>query len=240
MYKLRIMLLSVAVFIASPASAQSYFPNIMVSDFPDPVVGKEDDDGGYADDRSARASEVPKRSVATQKLDARFTISQARRKANVMRFLANMKRQDARNGGAMEQVLVTGDPMATLERAMQSSGLSPANLGDVFALWWISSWKVVNGDFTLEPSAEEIAGVRNQSAVMMANWPNLSLMTNEHKQDTADELMLSTLLVVSAAQAAKANPAQARTFQDYVRSGAQVYGMDLDAIELTNNGFVSR
>ena len=222
------------------AYAQSYFPNIVISDFPDPVVGGDDAD---VDDRSASEiyrDAVAARPVVNDQAAMRFTLSVARRNANRMQYIAQMKQQNPAVGDGLEQSFQGSDPLQSLDQVMRAGGFSSSNLADVFAIWWLSSWQVSNGDFEMEATDAQIAGVKNQAAAMMVNWPGLGEMTNEQKQDVADNFMMTTLMVISAAQGAKINPQSAPAIQQFVRAPAAQLGMDLTAYRITDQGFVLR
>jgi hypothetical protein len=58
------------------------------------------------------------------------------------------------------------------------------------------------------------------------------------KQETAETLLIQTLLMGAYIEHAKADPALFRQVADAARKGARASGLDLDAMELTDDGFV--
>lgn len=68
--------------------------------------------------------------------------------------------------------------------------------------------------------------------------PELVDADDATKQEMAESLLIQAALIIAAQEGAAHNPALMQKLADAVRQGAKASGLDLDAIQLTDTGFV--
>lgn len=120
------------------------------------------------------------------------------------------------------------------------NGLDADNLADANTAYLIASWALVNNVETL--SSHAIAVVRNQMRAAVSNSRDVIGMTDGEKQEAAETLIYNTVLVMAnRIEIAKTRDSalhqQAAAHYDAAFKGL---GIDLTALELTENGFVRR
>ncbi len=127
--------------------------------------------------------------------------------------------------------------MPKLEAELGRFGLRSDNLADAYTVWWINVWHAAHG-VTGDPTQASVKAVKAQSERAMLATPGLAGGDDAGKQAMAEALLLQAVLIGSAAEQAKADPAQLRQIGDAARRSARGFGLDLDAFTLTDAGFV--
>jgi hypothetical protein len=120
---------------------------------------------------------------------------------------------------------------------MRSVGLSRDNAADAFAVYWISAWQAANGR-TTTPSAETFKAVAAQAARGLAQSPDFTGANDAQTQEMAEALMLHAALIDGSLDDAGSDRAKQKALAKAVMQGAAASGLELDKMNLTEEGFV--
>lgn len=238
-----IVILAVAApLIPAPAAAQDGWSWSIII----PSVARTDILGLHLSDMMARqearngqAGKAPAAPpAAAEPAKLRFTPTLEARKANFQRLV------DQRRGGADAATLrqfetLLADPafMRQVEGELAKRGLRADSMADAFAIWWIQAWQTVHGQ-TDDPSPAAIRAVRAQAGRAMLTLPGLLAAPDAGKQAFAEGLLVQAVLMGTALEQVKADPAQVRRLAASVRAAARSQaGLDLTAMTLTDAGF---
>ena len=245
----RALLIALLAFApAMPAAAQDVFswamimPSVTHTDplsmhLDDMMVRQEARRRGVAPP-ATRGAAQPSRTPAASPATLRFTPTVAARKANFDRLLADRRRQgDAATTAEFAGLLSNPDLMPSIDREMRARGLSATNMADAFAIWWVQAWQTSRGD-TSDPSPAALKAVKGQAEAAMLSMPALTGLPDAQKQGFAEGLLVQAAILGSAAEQVKADPAQSRKLAGIARANARQAGLDLDAVRLTDQGFV--
>lgn len=122
---------------------------------------------------------------------------------------------------------------------MALNGLDANNLADANTAYLVASWALVNNVELIHPRA--IVSVRDSMRAAVSNSPEVLAMSNADKQEAAEILIYNTVLVmanrvqIASRRDLGLQAAAARHYGD----GFRQIGIDLLAMDLTDNGFVS-
>ena len=86
---------------------------------------------------------------------------------------------------------------------------------------------------------KQALAVRDQMALILLASPETASLTDTKKQELADALILNTLVVAAAFEAAKAgDPSVKRELADQIQAMVKTsLGIDLRAVRLTDEGY---
>jgi hypothetical protein len=183
---------------------------------------------------SDTVSVAPTNGVSPEKL--RYKPSSIRRKANYAGFVAQSRRADPAGADALAATLAT-DPIARLEPLLARYGLTTSNVADAYAVYWEEAWEAVHG--VDGPDTREAAqAIKRQAAEAILTTPEFARATDAQKQELADSLLVQAVLIGAAKHQAGGDRGKLRQIADAVRQGAKGMGLDLDAMTLTEAGFV--
>ena len=216
------------------ASAQSYFPNIQISDFPDPVVSSSSETDGY---RPVGAQPVRKAPSPAATLD--YRPSKAVRKQNVARMVAEQRKTDPAAAAKTEAFFASTDMIEQIDDMMRPMGLRANNVGDAYTLWWVIAWHAANGRQG-EPDLATMTAVKRQAENALLSAPQIASASNELKQEMAEAFLIQAALIDASNDEAAGNPAKVTALAKAVNKGARQVGLDLTKMSLTQDGFVPR
>ena len=167
----------------------------------------------------------------------RFTPSTERRAANFRRYLAQRQGGDAASVKQLQALL--GDPtlMPRIEAELRRFGLRPDNVADAYTVWWINAWQAAHGQ-TGDPSLASTQAVKVQAERAFLAAPSLALSDEATKQALAEGLLVQAVILAGVTEQVKGDPSQLRVIGDLARQSARRFGLDLDAVALTDAGFV--
>jgi hypothetical protein len=171
------------------------------------------------------------------KFDSRFIPSVPRRKANLASFVAKSRASDPAGSAQMAQLFASTDPIVALGRDLQPYGLRTDNVADAYTVYWVQAWQAANGD-TSDPSRATMQAVKRQSASALAATSEFGAATDATKQEMAEAMMVQAMLISASVDVYKDDPNMMRQLGAAVRKGAKASGLDLDAMTLTDEGFV--
>ncbi len=153
----------------------------------------------------------------------------------------HFRRAGAAEAGEVEQRIRSGAMLREFDRLLANNGHSPTNLADVLAAYLVLSWEVVNDrDATRMPDG--MRAVRRQLMAPLAALPSIAAMDDAAKQAQAERTAYLALAAVAAHRALKSgdDPAQLASLRANVRKSLLRSGVDLEALELTADGFRTR
>lgn len=176
---------------------------------------------------------VPRAQVAS----LAYQPSIERRKANLAKIVAHTERLDAKGAAELERLFASGDVVAKMQNAVSRYGIRTDNLADAYAMWWIDSWQAAHNRNT-PFNARQFAAVRAQAARAMLAVPDIARGGDATKQQLAEGHLIQAFIIESMMGLAERNPAFRATMARAVRQGARASGVDLDAMRLTEAGFV--
>ncbi|NIJ22172.1 hypothetical protein FHS95_003887 [Sphingomonas naasensis] len=198
---------------------------------------------GTAMDEAAQESVTKDRRVEASKprptASLRFTPSLERRRANYARFVAKARARDPQGAASLEKDLAANDLIARAAPELARYGFRIDHVGDAYAAWWLNAWLAAR-QRTDTPPLRQIAAVRAQAAEAMAAIPEIANAGDAAKQEMAEANLLQSLLIGASLEHAKDDPAQLQRIAAAVRQGARAAGLDLDTMDLTDQGFVPR
>jgi hypothetical protein len=166
-----------------------------------------------------------------------YTPSTSRTRANLQTFVNKTRKVDPQGAADLEKTFASTDVIGIMGQEMAKVGLNKNNAADAFAVYWINAWQVAHGDNSV-PSKAMARAVAAQAARGMSQSPEFNRATDAQKQEMAEALIVQAMLVASAMEQMAGNPSQMKALATAVRQGAKASGLDLDAMTLTEQGFV--
>lgn len=165
-----------------------------------------------------------------------FTPNRSRTQANLRNFVARTPHPAAR--AELEQ-MVAAQPglMDEIAASTRAYGFDPHNVADAYALWWINAWDASEKRDS-KPDAATVAAVKQQVYAAFAAMPDFAATSDAKRQEFAEALLLQAALLGSAFEQNKNNPEILEMLAIAARKGAKAsYGIDLQTMTLTRNGF---
>jgi hypothetical protein len=231
-------LMLTAVAATAPAAAQDFSmppinPGIIASVARTDVLGshlREVEQGG-------NDAAVTTALIAASAATLRYAPSAQRRRINMARFVEKTRSSNPSSAAKMEQLFASVDVIAAMDRALAPVGLRTDNVADAYAVWWMTAWGAAHGD-TSTPSMAKAQAVRAQAARAVAAVLDSAKADAAAKQEYAEALLVQAALIDGMVEQYGQDPAMAPKIASSVRKGARASGLDLDAMTLTEEGFV--
>lgn len=199
---------------------------------------------GTAMDEAAQESVTAKRrrSASARTLPApvarlTYAPSVEQRRKDLTQFVARSRKSDPQGAAALEKLFATQDIIAQINGQLVAYGFRPNDLGEAYAAWWLNSWLASRGQ-TDDPSKQQIAAVRTQAARAIAAIPAVGGADDAAKQQMAEAYLVQTALIGAHLEQAKGDPARLKRLAAAVNQGARRSGLNLEAMTLTDDGFV--
>jgi hypothetical protein len=101
----------------------------------------------------------------------------------------------------------------------------------------MSAWQAAHGDAST-PSRGKAQAVRAQASDALAATPEFARADDAAKQEYAEALLVQAALIDEMMSQYGSDPAVAPKLAASVRQGARASGLDLDAMTLTEAGFI--
>lgn len=203
-----------------------------------PSVTGTDQLGLHLRDQLAKQKQDgPPAEAAPGSASLRYVPSSERRTVNLRNFVERSRRVDPAGAQQLQGLFAAGDIIDKMAAVMAQHGFRADDLGDVYALWWITAWQASRGHND-DQSPALYAAVRGQARRALADTPALAGAGDAAKQEFAESLMLQSLLIDAAVEQAKGDPARLGAVGAAAAQGARGMGLDLSAMTLTENGFV--
>jgi hypothetical protein len=166
-----------------------------------------------------------------------YTLSLSLRRENLANFSSKLRVADPARAEQMGVIFSSGDVIADIDGLMQSMGMSAGNTADAWAIWWIGAWQVASGD-NRPFNASVYKAVSAQAARAMTGSPEFANATDAQKQEMAENMLLQTALISASKGIYAGDRAMLQKLGTDVKQGAKRAGIDLDAMTLTEDGFV--
>jgi hypothetical protein len=224
--------------LAAPAGAQDVWGWSVII----PSVTGTDQLGMYLRNHLAQQKATPQAAPSpAAKADPaalRYVPSKERRAANLKSFADRIGRADPAGARQLQALFASGDVIDKMGALIGPHGFRIDDLGDVYALWWITTWQATRGrNDDTSPAINE--AVRRQTHRALAATPALLSGGEATRQQLAESLLLHAMLIDAAVDQAKGNPQQMQTVGKAAAQGAKVMGLDLATMQLTETGFVA-
>lgn len=232
----RILTLASALALATPAAAQDgvdwggLMSGIAHGTAMDEAAQQSVSSNRRGSGRSARVAPAPAVRLT-------YKPSMERRRANFAQFVAKTRKKDPEGAALLEKELARSDVIAKMGQALSGYGMRTDNVADAYAAWWLNAW-LASRQRTDTPPARQIAAVRAQAARAMSTLPEMANASDAVKQEIAEANLVQTALIGAYLEHAKNDPALLRKIASAVRQGARNSGLNLDGMELTDDGFV--
>jgi hypothetical protein len=165
-----------------------------------------------------------------------FYPSKAQRKKNIAKYIADVAKVAPDYAPQLAAEFADGKMFAQFGQLMDSVGLDANDVGDNLAAWWITAWEASMARSVETPPAA-FAKVKEQVRRILSEKA-LVAMSNVEKQNYADSMTIQTLVLANQIEQAKSNPEIAQKLATGIKAGAKKMGFDLDAMTLTEDGFV--
>ena len=138
----------------------------------------------------------------------------------------------------LETAFASQDTFAGLDKVISVYGLKSNNLADTLTVFLDTLREAANGKDENVTRKQALA-VRDQMALILLASPETASLTDPKKQELADALILNTLVVAAAFEAAKAgDPSVKRELADQIQAMVKTsLGIDLRAVRLTDEGY---
>jgi GNAT superfamily N-acetyltransferase len=173
---------------------------------------------------------------AARPASLRYTPSPARRRANLAQFLERARATDPAGAQSLAALFAQGDILERIGAAMAPLNLRVDDLGDAYAVWWITLWQASQGRHD-DPDVATAAAVRAQAAGAMAGIPALAEAPDASRQQLAESLLLQAMLIGAALDQAR-SPEALREAAAAAHQAAAKLGLELRGLRLTRRGFV--
>jgi hypothetical protein len=188
---------------------------------------------GGATQQARRDRLPPSAPVLTYRADP------AQRVQNLNRFVENLRGIDPAGAASLAKLFASTDIVAAIGQEMSKEGLKVTNVADAYAVYWITAWEASRGIAGVETSGVRARAVRDQAARAFAATPAFARSTNAMRQEFAETLLIQSLLIQSNMTALASDKPRQQQLSDAVRTGAAQMGLTLDAMTLTDAGFVA-
>jgi hypothetical protein len=167
-----------------------------------------------------------------------FTASPSRRKTNLAKFVSKTRPVNPDGATKMEQLFASTDVIASIGQGIAPKGLRVDNVADAYAVYWITAWEAAHGIVGSDTSRVQAQGVKAQVSRALLATPDFTSASPAQKQEFAEALLVQSALISASMEQMAGDPAQKRAIAAAVRKGARAMKLDLDAMTLTENGFV--
>ncbi len=164
--------------------------------------------------------------------------SLSRRATNISNFISANRRVNPALGAELERVFAANDVMADLSKGLAVYGLKIDNVADSFTAYWINAWEAAHTVGVSNTNKSIAMRVKSQVEKMMRTSPNFVLATEAQRQEMSETWLIQAALLAPLGKMAADDPALAKVITRNVRKSALASGLDLDAMTLTEDGFV--
>jgi hypothetical protein len=177
-----------------------------------------------------------KAAPAAKPQSLKFVPNNTQRKKNIADYVARVAKIAPDYAPQLAAEYADGSVFNQYGLALMGVGLDANDLGDNFTVWWMSAWEASMGrPVSIAPAS--FASVREQVGRVLAGKA-FAVMSNVQKQKFSDSLAIQAMILSNQIKQAKADPLIAKQLAVGIKQGAKKLGLDLDAMTLTDKGFV--
>jgi hypothetical protein len=167
-----------------------------------------------------------------------FAPSISRRRENLAGFVRSAKLANMRGGSELESVFADGDIIQKIGESLVPYGLKTNNLADAYAVYWMSMWEASRGIVSSQTSKPQALAVRKQVADALLASEQIVNSSETAKQQLVEALLVDAALVTGYLAQANGDRQLLEKIANMSKANALKAGLDLDAMDLTPNGFV--
>ena len=233
---MRAILLLVPLLVASPLAAQDIgggFVSAGIGNAGIEAVNQQVEDVVVERDLPAVAE-------ASTDVSLSYSSDPSRTRSNLQEFAERAAKADPVAGQQLRDLFRDQpDIVAQTGEIARGFGLDLANVGDAYALWWMSAWLGANRR-TDTPDISTIAAVRQQAQAALSATPALAAASDAERQEYAEALIVQAVLINTSLEQNAGDPEQMARLAEATKRGAAASGLDLDTMVLTESGFVPR
>ena len=168
-----------------------------------------------------------------------FRPSLARRRVTLAGFVEQMRAIDPAGADQLQAAFASTDFIVQMGVVLASYGLTTTSIADAYTIWLMNAWDVAQGT-NREFSRAQVQAVRAQVAAGFRATPSVVALSDAEKQEAAETYLVQAALIPASLESAAGNPAMVRQVRETVRAGALAAGIDLDLMDLTDEGFQFR
>jgi hypothetical protein len=166
-----------------------------------------------------------------------YHVSLDRRRANLDAFVRKTRMENPALANDLASFFAARDTLGQLATAIAPYGLKIDNLGDALAMYWMVAWQTSQGrndDF----DRAAVTAVKDQSARALVEIRSIATANDAAKQEFAEALWIQAMLLDSAVERSKGDPATLRMLATRACQHSREMGIDLTAMTLTRQGFI--
>lgn len=159
---------------------------------------------------------------------------------NLKKFVGGLKQFNPEFGAEFEKGVANVDLFGMMDQALGKYGVRTDNLGDVMAIYYLSSWMAVNAREE-EPTPAQVDGTRKMVHATMGRVPEFAKMSDADKQGAAEGLLLQLFLNEAMVDAVKTQPDAAMKIRGEIKNAAKTNaGFEVDKFDLGAAGLVRK
>jgi hypothetical protein len=227
--------LAIGIFLAcaTPANAQPLFNFITRTTIPIVIQCP-----GCNNANRGKRPNTPARNTILHADTAKLAYrpSTAVHQRTLTQIIENTRVQDPAGAQKIEQLLSSKNIIAKINQDMPRLGLQPNNVADAYALYWASAWQGAQGRNDDLPKAQMIA-VRGQAAEALLKLSQFRSATDAQKQEMSEIMLIQSALILLSIESVKSDPALLAQTQTAIAKGAERFGLNLNSMTLTAQGF---
>jgi hypothetical protein len=233
---------ALSLAVAPNAVAQEYSPNltdyvgIQLSAVPFDITVRNIENSLASRSKSSTPNQP---SVSASKALTTFIPSVARTRQNLANFVSKTRGADPQGAAKMEALFASTDVIGMVGKGIAPYGLKTNNVADAYAVYWISAWEASRGIVGASETRQRAQAVRAQAERGLVSSPQFARATEAQKQEFAEAMLVQAAMISSHMEAAADDSNQLRAVSAAVLKGAKASGLDLKAMELTQQGFAS-
>jgi hypothetical protein len=168
-----------------------------------------------------------------------YTSQRSRTIANQAAIVNHARATDSAAADQLQQVLATSDVIGAVSGVMSSYGLNANDVSHAYAIYLLTYWSLANKYYE-KPSERSVQAVARQSKEIFATNAEFGAMDNSAKQKAAEEFIIFAAILDAVLDQAKSNPALESQMVRAAIQKSRASGLGLDAIALTDEGFVPK
>jgi hypothetical protein len=165
-----------------------------------------------------------------------FQPSLSVRRTFLRQFVSRVRAVDPAGAIMLADFIERNDVFQLLATGIEPYGLRTDNMADAYTFWWISVWQAYHKDYS-KPKRQVVQAVKKQSEELIKRLPFVNMASDQTKQGFADDLLLNALLIDAVTEEASTDSIIGEQLSRTAFLGAQSIGLDLDSIQLTDDGF---
>ena len=166
-----------------------------------------------------------------------FKPSAAVRQRNISSFIGKTREQSEENASQMEQLFASIDVFSAMAKELATVDLRIDNVADAYTVYWITAWEASRGISGTKTSVGQAQAVKAQAARALLSLPQFTGSTAAQKQELAEALLIQTALIGGSMGQANGDKKLLSGIAKAVRQGAKAMAIDLDSMQLEENGF---